>query len=122
MPMSDTFPLGKLPPHVLASLIHRPVTDPRVIIGPRPGEAAAVIDLGSHYLVAKTDPITFATDEIGWYVVNINANDIATTGGTPAWFMATILLPNESTTQTHVEALFDQLYRACDALNVTLIG
>lgn len=120
--MSNTFPLGKLPPEILASLIHRPITDPRVVIGPRPGEDAAVIDLGSHYLVAKTDPITFATDEIGWYVVNINANDIATTGGAPAWFMATILLPAESTTQSLVESLFDQLYRACDALNVTLVG
>lgn len=120
--MPNTFPLGKLPPDVLASLIHRPITDPRVIIGPRPGEDAAVIDLGTHYLVAKTDPITFVTDEIGWYVVNINANDIATTGGAPAWFMATILLPSDSTDQAKVEAIFDQLYRACDALNVTLVG
>ena len=37
-------------------------------------------------LLAKTDPITFATDRIGWYAVNVNANDIAVAGGTPKWF------------------------------------
>src|SRR5688572_24417106 len=121
--MPDTIPLGKLPAELLASLLSRtPIRDSRVIVGPRPGEDAAVIDIGSHYLVAKTDPITFASDEIGWYAVNVNANDIATTGGTPAWFMATILLPGGFTTPTHVEAIFDQLQRACDSLNVTLVG
>jgi hydrogenase maturation factor len=36
--------------------------------------------------------ITFAADSIGWYAV-VNANDIATTGATPHWFMATVPLP-----------------------------
>ncbi|MEZ4611878.1 MAG: AIR synthase-related protein [Caldilineaceae bacterium] len=31
-------------------------------------------------LVAKSDPITFATDEIGFYAVNVCANDLATGG------------------------------------------
>jgi hydrogenase maturation factor len=121
--MPDTIPLGKLPAELLASLLSRtPIRDPRVIVGPRPGEDAAVIDIGSHYLIAKTDPITFASDEIGWYAVNVNANDIATTGAIPAWFMATILLPGGLTTPAQVEAVFDQLQRACDSLNVTLVG
>src|SRR5690349_19372426 len=121
--MPDTIPLGKLPPELLATLLSRtPIRDPRVIVGPRPGEDAAVIDIGTHYLVAKTDPITFATDEIGWYAVNVNANDIATTGGTPAWFMASLLLPGGRTTPAQVEAIFAQMQRACDALNVTLVG
>jgi hydrogenase expression/formation protein HypE len=121
--MPDTIPLGKLPAELLTRLLSRtPIRDPRVIVGPRAGEDAAVIDIGSHYLIAKTDPITFATDEIGWYAVNINANDIAATGGTPAWFMATILLPGGLTPLTQVEAIFDQLQRACDSLNVTLVG
>ena len=44
---------------------------------PRVGEDAAVIDLGDRYLVATADPITFATDELGWYALHVNANDIA---------------------------------------------
>ena len=52
--------------------------DPRVIVGPAVGEDAAIIDMGDRYLIAKSDPITFATDAIGYYAVVVNANDIAT--------------------------------------------
>jgi hydrogenase expression/formation protein HypE len=121
--MIEPFPLGKLPPEMLASLLERnPIRDPRVVIGPRPGEDAAVIDMGSQYLIAKTDPITFATDEIGWYAVNVNANDIAAMGGTPAWFMATLLFPENRTTPEVVEAAFAQLGSACQALDISLVG
>jgi len=121
--MRDAYPLGKLPPDVLAAILARhPITDPRVLIGPRPGEDAAVIDLGGQLLVAKTDPITFASDEIGWYVVNVNANDIATMGAKPVWFMATLLLPQGQTTRDLVERIFDQINQACAALGVALVG
>jgi hydrogenase maturation factor len=94
-----------------------------VVLGPRHGEDVAVLDIeGGYYLLAKTDPITFATDEIGWYAVNVNANDIATAGGTPSWFMATLLLPEGKTDRALVETTFHQIGTACDDLNVTLIG
>jgi hydrogenase maturation factor len=93
-----------------------------VILGPRPGEDAAVVQIGEYYLIAKTDPITFATDEIGWYAVNVNANDIAVMGGTPAWFMATLLLPVGTADQPMVETIFEQITAACESLNVSLIG
>jgi hydrogenase expression/formation protein HypE len=121
--MNDAYPLGKLPPDVLAAILARhPLTDPRVLVGPRPGEDAAVIDLGGQLLVTKIDPITFASDEIGWYVVNVNANDIATMGAKPAWFMATLLLPQGQTTRGLVERIFDQIDQACAGLGVTLVG
>ena len=79
---------GKLPTKLLDKLLSSyEVKDKRVIIGPRVGEDAAVIDMGDKYLVAKTDPITFTAENIAWYVVNINANDIATMGATPRWFL-----------------------------------
>jgi hydrogenase maturation factor len=93
-----------------------------VIIGPRFGEDAAVIDLGARYLVAKTDPITFATDRIGWYAVNINANDLATLGARPRWFLATLLLPESRTTPHTVRAIFRDTLRACRELRITLCG
>ncbi|MGI6207983.1 MAG: AIR synthase-related protein, partial [Anaerolineae bacterium] len=82
----------------------------------------AVIDMGDRYLVAKTDPITFATDEIGWYLVNVNANDIATTGGTPRWLLVSALFPAGSTDLDAVERVFSQLSAACRHLGVTLCG
>ncbi|MBN1309792.1 MAG: AIR synthase family protein [Anaerolineae bacterium] len=121
--MTNSFPLGKLPPEILAALLSRsPVRDPRVIVGPRPGEDAAVLDIGSQYLIAKTDPITFVSDEIGWYVVHVNANDIAAMGGTPAWFLATLLLPKDLTTPELVDTIFEQIGSACTSLDISLVG
>ncbi|HIE51075.1 MAG TPA: hydrogenase expression/formation protein, partial [Armatimonadetes bacterium] len=96
--MSRTFAVGKLDAEVLARLLGHFVSEhERVVLGPRLGEDVAVLDAGDRYLVAKSDPITFATDEIGWYAVNVNANDVATAGATPLFFLATVLLPEGQT-------------------------
>jgi hydrogenase maturation factor len=85
---------GKLPNDLLARLLAKvQPRDPRVVLGPGIGRDAAVIDNGGpKLLVAKTDPITFAIDLIGWYAVHVNANDIACMGARPAWLMTTVLL------------------------------
>ncbi len=114
--------VGKVPMEVLAGLLSKvKINDPRVILGPKPGVDAALIDFGDRLLVAKADPVTFATDLIGWYTVNVNANDLAVMGATPRWFMATILLP-EGIKKEEVEDIFDQILKACEELNVALIG
>ncbi len=114
--------VGKLPMDVLSRLLAKvQIRDDRGILGPRPGEDAALIDFGDRLLVAKTDPITFATDLIGWYAVQINANDLAVMGARPRWFMATLLLP-EDASEGEVEAIFDQLVEACNDLDITLVG
>ena len=113
---------GKLPVELLSQLLAKvDVNDPRVFLGPKPGEDAALIDFGDRYLVAKTDPITFATDHIGWYLVQVNANDLAVMGATPKWLMATLLLP-EGTAPDMAEGIFDQVLEACTALDITLVG
>ncbi len=90
---------------------------------PRPEPLGAGPGAGGNdrLLVAKTDPITFATDLIGWYAVHVNANDVACAGATPRWFMATALLP-ERWEESEVAALFEQLTEACTSLGVTLVG
>ena len=116
-------PAGKLPLPLLEKLLTRFTSDdPRLIVGPRAGEDAAVLDFGDRYLVAKTDPITFATSEIGWYAVNVNANDIAMMGATPRWFLATVLLPAGRATAGLAESIFDQIHGACVALGVSMAG
>lgn len=116
-------PPGKLPAALLEELLQQETSaDSRLLIGPRPGEDAAVIDFGERLLIAKSDPITFATDAIGYYAVNVNANDIASMGGTPRWFLATLLLPEKGTTPDLVRDIFAQIRAACRALQVTLVG
>ena len=114
---------GKLEPDVLERLLKRNrIADPRVLVGPGVGLDVAVIDYGENLLVAKTDPITFATDEIGWYAVNVNANDIATAGARPRWFLATLLLPEHATSDELVEEIYDDLVAACRSMKIDLIG
>jgi hydrogenase maturation factor len=116
-------PAGKLPLPLLERLLTRfAPDDPRIVVGPRSGEDAAVFDFGDRYLVAKTDPITFATSEIGWYAVNVNANDVAVMGAQPRWFLATVLLPAGQATPDLAEAIFAQISDACLALGVSLAG
>jgi hydrogenase maturation factor len=118
------FPVGKLPPKILQALLARcPVPKGSgVVIGPRFGEDAAVIEFGSEYLVAKTDPITFTAERIGWYAVHINANDIATLGARPRWFLATMLLPEKGTKEPLAQSILADVLRACRELGITLVG
>lgn len=121
--MQEPFPLGKLPSEQLTQLLHRYIPqDDRVIVGPGIGHDAAVISFGDRYLVAKADPITFATEEIGWYAVHVNANDIACTGATPRWFLVTLLLPQSSSDAALVDEIFDQVAHTCEQLEITLVG
>ena len=120
---NDLLPAGKLPLPFLEKLLAQfAPDDPRIVVGPRAGEDAAVFDLGDRYLVAKTDPITFATSEIGWYAVNVNANDVAVMGARPRWFLATVLLPAGRATPALAEQIFRQVSDACAALDVSLAG
>ena len=115
---------GKLPGQLLQSLIEglpRSDADGRLIIGPGLGEDAAHILYGENTILAKTDPITFTTDRIGWYAVNVNANDIAVAGGTPKWFFATLMMPPGST-EAEVGDIFAQLGEAAFELDVQLAG
>ncbi|MBI4735456.1 MAG: hypothetical protein HY766_05255 [candidate division NC10 bacterium] len=115
--------LGKPPLEVLERLFRAcDIRDPRVLVGPRVGEDAAVLDLGDRYLVAKVDPITFVAEEIGWYAVHINANDLAVRGAQPSWFLMTLLLPEGRADEKHLESIFAQVQDACRAIGATLVG
>ncbi|GAN34365.1 MAG: hydrogenase expression/formation protein [Candidatus Brocadia sp. AMX2] len=117
------YSVGKLDYRLLEKLLNlNPINDPRVVVGPRVGEDAAVIDFGKKYLVAKTDPITFTTYRIGWYAVNVNANDIATMGATPKWFLATVLLPEGKTNAKLATQIFKDIITSTQKLNITLCG
>lgn len=124
MPRSKPIPAGKLPSRQLEKLLKSCAVPASsgVVLGPRYGEDAAVIETSGKYLVAKTDPITFTADRIGWYVVNINANDLATMGARPRWFLATFLFPEGCTTDALVEKVFGETLKACRSLGITLAG
>ncbi len=123
----NKFPIGKLKHKFLLKMLNKFVSDThlkddRVIMGSSIGEDAAVIDMGDNFLVAKTDPITFATDAIGYYAVNVNVNDIVCTGATPKWFQSTILLPKKVTDEALIENIFKSIHDTCKSLGIIVIG
>ncbi len=121
--MAPSFAVGKLPTArlraMLSQLRHQ---DSRLVVGPRVGEDAAVLDMGYRYLVVTTDPITFATDRAGWYAVHVNANDIAVMGARPRWFFVVLLLPEQLATESLVETIMGDLGDACHTLGITVSG
>lgn len=124
--VNQLLPAGKLPSPLLARLIAGlPTAHPQLLLGPAVGEDAAVIDLDfgrDQLLVAKSDPITFATDEIGYYAVNVCANDLAVTGATPRFYLPTLLLPANQTDEALAERIFQQIGAACRQLEIVVAG
>ena len=113
---------GKLPTDFLKTCItHAGTEDPRVLIGPQFGEDCAVLDMGEQYLVVTTDPVTFTTDDVGWYAVHINANDVATMGAKPAWFQACLLFPPD-TSEHGARQVFAQIDSTCRDLGISVTG
>jgi hydrogenase maturation factor len=118
-----TLPPGKLAPELLAELLGPAPLDASVVLGPGPGRDVAVVDAGGDgYLLLTADPVTFATEEIGLYVVTVNANDIATAGGTPRWLLATVLLPEGRSTEALARDVQAQLGEACREQGIALVG
>ncbi len=115
-------PVGKLKHDFLKELLPTSDRSTDVIVGPQLGEDAAVIEFGDNYLVATSDPITFATEDIGWYVVCVNSNDIAAMGAVPKWLLVTLLLPEDTTTPEMVRDIMTQLTQACETFDIALCG
>jgi hydrogenase expression/formation protein HypE len=113
---------GKLPPALLRRLLRfRGARDRRVVVGPAFGLDAAVVDLGPRYLILKSDPVTFTTEEVGWYAVHVNANDVAVMGARPAWFQSTIIVPPR-TAAAVVTRIFRDVDRAARGLGIAVTG
>ncbi|MGD9365575.1 MAG: HAD hydrolase-like protein [Desulfobacteraceae bacterium] len=116
-------PAGKLPNHLLQRFLEKIKSeDPSVLIYPAVGEDVTATVPGKDQLVVlKSDPITFATDAIGRYAVAVNANDIATAGATPRWFLTTLLLPY-GITPSQVNEIMQELAQEARRWEVTLCG
>jgi len=115
-------PVGKIPPRLLKQLLDLPrKTSSDLLVGPSPGEDAAVLRMTGAPLVVTSDPITFKTPRPGYYAIHINANDIAVMGGVPRYFTLTLMMP-PSTTERQAAEVMNEAIEAADSLDVVLIG
>ncbi|TFG27735.1 hydrogenase [Candidatus Thorarchaeota archaeon] len=114
---------GKVPPEVLESIVYANlgIKDSDVLLGPGLGEDAALIKIGDKVIVAATDPITGSIEDIGWLAVHVNANDIATFGVAPRWFLASVMLPYGFTSDA-LETIMQQIDDAAKNLGIAVVG
>lgn len=114
---------GKIPNELLGSVLSEiSCQDPDLLINPGIGEDTAAIDVAkTEILVLKSDPITFASNAISQYAVLVNANDIATAGAKPRWFMTTLLFPR-LTTGLAIRHIILELSRYCLKWDIVLAG
>lgn len=116
-------PYGKLPPRALAELVFTKLgaADERVLVGPKVGEDAAIIDMGDRALVIHCDPITGATWNLGWLAINVAANDVASRGARPRWFLLALLL-REGAGEGELREVMGQVGEACRRLGASVVG
>jgi thiamin-phosphate kinase len=114
---------GKVPPEVLERIVFNflGAQDERVIVKSGVGIDAAAIDFGESVLVASSDPITGAEKHIGFYAINVNANDVATFGAKPRWFIATILLP-ENADEELLREIMEDMHKSAEKLGISIVG
>lgn len=114
---------GKVPPDILTSCVfkHLGIHHPSIILGPALGQDASLIRFGDRILVASTDPITGSAEDVGWLAVHVNANDVATFGVEPKWFLNSIMLPT-GFTKEDLEKIMIQIDDAARSLGITVAG
>jgi hydrogenase expression/formation protein HypE len=116
-------PPGKISKEILEEVVFKNigVKLPGVIIGPSVGLDGAVVNSGDTSWIFSMDPITGGRALIGWLAVNINANDIATFGVKPYFFLSCILLPKNSDRKI-IQDISAQIGKASKALHLAVLG
>ena len=99
--MLDSIPLGRL------------VTRRRV------GIDVGVTQAGGRYQVSSSDPITGAKKRLGWYAVNVSANDVATSGIMPDAIDVVVLFP-EGSRLKQIRDLMKDVVEAASELGITV--
>ncbi|HMA05000.1 MAG TPA: AIR synthase family protein [Methanomicrobiales archaeon] len=100
--------------------------DASVIVPPRTGVDAGVIDLeDGRVLIVAEDPI-FAIpgqppEMFGWYTVHIGASDVAVMGVPPRYMTYTLLMP-PGTADPEFRAIVDAIHGAAVDLRIAIVG
>ena len=119
----ERLPLGKLPIDILEKTVVKMTGAPsdRILTGPEVGVDFGVVRLDKGYMVVSSDPITGVVSRIGWYAVNVNANDVATSGNRPQFMESIILLP-EGSTGHDVALVARHIHASARSLGMSVVG
>ncbi len=100
--------------------------DSTVIVPPKSGVDAGVIDLGDgKVLIIAEDPIFVVPGQplrmFGWYTVHIGASDIAVFGVKPRYMTYSLLLP-PGTPDSDIREIVDSIHEAAVGLGISIVG
>lgn len=115
--------IGKLTIENLRNLILKNIKKNRkeILTNPEIGGDCAIIEIENKLVYLSSDPITGAKEKIGSLVVNVNANDIATSGSTLVGIMLTILAP-PGTKKEELSLIIKEAQKECDDLDMEILG
>ncbi|TET68930.1 MAG: AIR synthase [Dehalococcoidia bacterium] len=99
--------------------------DSSVLVGPKHGVDAAVIELpGGEVMVIAEDP-TFGMPVLmphfGWAIVHICASDVAVLGVKPRYMTICLMLP-PGTEETVLENIWEEVHQECEKLGIAIVG
>jgi hydrogenase maturation factor len=120
--------IGKIDEAVFRALIKDKLgrRDKSVLVPPRTGVDAGVVDLGGgRVLVVAEDPIftmpRLPLETFGRFTVHIGASDVAVMGVKPRYMTYSLLLPPE-TRRGDIGRLVDAIHRAARGLGIAIVG
>lgn len=120
-------PVGKVEADVFYRVLYPRLgaARPEVLVGPRHGVDAGILDIGAGRVMAvTTDPFfvvpAYGWERAAWFAVHIVASDAATTGLRPAYLTVDLNLPLAMTSD-ELTALWEGVDRTCRDLGIAVV-
>jgi len=100
-------------------------SDSSVLIGPKHGVDAAVIELPKGDVMVIAEDPTFGLPVLmphfGWAIVHICASDVAVLGVKPRYLTICLMLP-PGTEETVLDGIWQEVHQECEKLGIAVVG
>lgn len=124
--MTEMPEIGKISPDIFRELIYPRLgaASPDVLIGPKSGVDAAVVNLGGKAVSLTTDPV-FIVPEYGWeraawFAINILLSDSVTSGLKPKYLTIDLNLPM-GITKDQLSLVWQVIHDQCASNGVSIV-